>query len=375
MRNSLPAMTRVQTDFVSLAGQVGVGVEGSNATVQGDDQWHPNSSNNLSLPPMDPYGPERRYFDVFSRGTTSCEWNAALDKSYVKLSQYSGSVGGTNGTDTRVFVTVDWNNAPAAPSSNVVNINITTPCRSFDKYGYSTPTVQVLVVNRAVPSTFSRGFVESDGHISIEAPHYQAIQPPSDASAGNVTYHTFHSLGRTLGGVSLWPQDTEKLTITTAPSLQYDLYLFTNTSAANVTLYLSPSQNYLGDVNPLQYAIALYPAGAAPPAPDAITVVNPVGPSVGAGMPAGWEFAVGDGVWGHTGNYTTTAFDVPAEGAYTLRIWALIPNVIVQKIIVDLGGVRSSYLGPPESFLVGTDGGGSGEERRQFMLEQRKTWF
>lgn len=38
MRNTLPPMQYVQTQFPSLAGHVGVGVEGSNATVQGDDQ-------------------------------------------------------------------------------------------------------------------------------------------------------------------------------------------------------------------------------------------------------------------------------------------------------------------------------------------------
>jgi hypothetical protein len=28
---------------------------------------------------------------------------------------------------------------------------------------------------------------------------------------------------------------------------------------------------------------------------------------------------------------------------------------VIQKVIIDLGGVRPSYLGPPESFLAGTD--------------------
>ncbi len=371
MRNTLPAMSYVQTAFVSLAGHVGVGVEGSNATVQGDDKWHTNSGNNLALPPMDPYGPVNRWFDVFSRGTNSCTWTASPWVSWVKLSQYSGTVGPSNGSDSRVFVSIDWASAPKNSSTTTVNINVTTPCQGFDKYGYKAPMVQLPVQLRSVPSNFTKGFVESDGHISVVGAHYQAIIAPNsassststskslldnaaerDGSASNVTYHVFENYGRTSSGVGLWPLNTEKLTVDTAPALEYDLYLFSNSSAANVTVYISPSQNYLGDRTPLEYGIALYPSGSTPPKP---TIVRPVGDTVGTNMPDGWGYAAADGVWGRVGNYTTSKFNVTHEGAYTLRIWALLPSIIVQKIVVDMGGVRPSYLGPPESFLVGRD--------------------
>jgi hypothetical protein len=293
----------------------------------------------------------------------------------VKLSQYNGTVG-PNGSDSRVHISIDWANAPKAPNMTVVNINITTPC-SKGLYGYGAPMVQVPVTLRQVPSNFTKGFVESDGHVSIEGPHYQAIVPaegapvsnstglgkrflgssntPKRADTPNVTYHTFENYGRTSGGVGLWPLTTEKLNIDTAPALEYNLYLFSNSSVlgpANVTVYISPSQNYLGDNNPLQYGIALYPAGSPVPKP---TIVQPVGKTVGANMPDGWGYAVADGVWGHTGNYTTSKFNVTQEGAYTLRIWGLLPSIVVQKVVVDMGGVRPSYLGPPESFLLGRD--------------------
>src|SRR3569833_1408984 len=356
MRNTLPSMTYVLTAFVSLAGHVGVGVEGLNATVQGDDKYHSNSGNYLMLPPMDQYGPSTRYFDVFSRGTNSCTWTASPWQPWVKLSQSTGTVGPGGGKDTRVYVSIDLANA----KNSTVNINITTPCRSFDKYGYAAPMVQVPVVVRSLPSSFTSGFVEADGHVAIEGPHYAAIVPPAssaNASAGNnITYLTFTNCGRTSGGVGLWPPGTEKLTVDSAPALEYNMYLFSNSSAANVTVYISPTHNYLGDQTPLEYGIAMYPSGGAAPKP---TMVRPVGPTVGQNLPDGWGFAVADGVWGRTGNYTTSSFKVGAPGPYTLRIWALMPSIIVQKIIVDMGGVRPSFLGPPESFLAGRDKIGS----------------
>jgi len=76
----------------------------------------------------------------------------------------------------------------------------------------------------------------------------------------------------------------------------------------------------------------------------------------GGDYPKGWNQAVADGVWGMgSGNSTTTKHDLGKKGKHTLRIWAVEPGVVVQKIVVDLGGVRGSYLGPPESFRVGVD--------------------
>ncbi|KAK1998086.1 immunoglobulin I-set domain-containing protein [Colletotrichum falcatum] len=365
MRNTLPDMRYVQTQFPSLGGQMGVGAEASNASVQGDDQWHSNSGNDLTVPPLDPYGALTRYFEVFTRGNKECPWEASPSQPWVKLSQYKGTVGGDNGTDSRVFISIDWENAPAAPNATMVPINVTTACVGKEKYSGSGQKVIVPVVNRKVPSNFTEGFVESDGHVSIEGPHYQKIieasssgSNNSSSSGGKLKYHVLKNYGRTLGGVTLYPPESEKVKLGEGPALEYNMYLFSNTSKATVTVYISPSGNYLGDGNPLEYGISLYPTGGEQPQPK---TVQPVGKTQGQNMPLGWDGAVADAVWGLSGNYTKTAFNVAQEGAYTLRIWALLPNIIVQKIVVDLGGVRKSYLGPPESFLLGRDEQGAAQ--------------
>jgi hypothetical protein len=349
MRNALPAMVYVQNDFVALAGEIGIGVEGSNATVKGDDRWHGNSANDLALPPLDPYGPGTRYFDIFSRGVKECAWTASPYQPWIKLSPSTGTVGGSR-PDTRVFLSIDWKSVPKG-FADTVKINITTPCRDLDRYGFSDPHVLVPVRNTATPSNFTKGFVESDGHVAFPADAYSTTLKPSKSAVKDLAYHTFTSYGRTGAGVGLLPLNTEKQPIASAPGLEYDLYLFTAGATANVTLYLSPGLNYLGDATPLEYAISLVPAGAA----DSVQYVRPVGKTVGTNMPDGWQGAVADGVWGRTGAYTTSSFAVAQEGAYKLRVWALMPGVVVQKVVVNLGGVRPSYLGPPESFLVGRD--------------------
>ncbi|KAI1431769.1 glycoside hydrolase family 115 protein [Xylaria sp. CBS 124048] len=354
MRNVLPAMEYVQSAVSSIAGNVGIAVEGLNASIPGDDKYHANSGNTLVLPPLDPYGPATRWFDVFSRGTRDCDWTAAVDLPWVKLSQDKGMVGPGNGTDSRVFVSIDWSTAPQIVNTTTANINFTAGCgkEGFTSW-YTPPIVQVPINLRKIPSNFTNGFVESDGNVAIEGPNYQRIHSPTNSSASNITYLTLKNYGRTLGGVTLWPQTTPPQTPDTAPAVEYDVYLFTNVSSAKVTLYLSPSLNYLSDKTPLEFAVSLFPAGGAQAPPQ---VVQFVPDTIGANLPAGWARAVSDSVWGLDPTHnTTTGWNVASEGAYTLRVWGLAPSVIVQKIVMNLGGVRPSYLGPPESFLVGRD--------------------
>lgn len=360
MRNILPAMEYVQSAVSSIAGNVGIAVEGLNASIPGDDKYHSNSGNTLVVPPLDPYGPATRWFDVFSRGTKDCDWSATVDLPWVKLSQNKGIVGPGNGTDSRVFVSVDWSAAPQVVNTTTANIKFTAGCgkEGFTSW-FSSPVLQVPVNLRKIPSSFTKGFVESDKTVAIEAPNYQRIQNPSNAAASNITYLTLENYGRTMGGITLWPQTTSPQTPDTAPALEYDLYLFTSVPKANVTLYLSPTQNYLSDETPLEFAVSLFPAGGAQAQPQ---VVRFVPNSIGANLPVGWARSVADSIWGlDPGHNTTTAWDVAKEGAYTLRVWGLAPSVIVQKIVMDLGGVRPSYLGPPESFLAGRDKYGANE--------------
>ena len=60
-----------------------------------------------------------------------------------------------------------------------------------------------------------------------------------------------------------------------------------------------------------------------------------------------WETSVKDGV--RIGISKHTVKDV---GYHTLKFWMVDPGVVLQKLVVDVGGVKPSYLGPPESYRV-----------------------
>ncbi|KAH8596621.1 glycoside hydrolase family 115 protein [Bisporella sp. PMI_857] len=340
MRNTIPPLGFVQNLEISLAGNLGVGVEGSNATVSGDDAYHALSSQTLTLPPIDPYGPKTRWIEIFARGPQACDWKVSPWASYVKVTKTSGTTGGSNGTDVRIYISVDWAKAPAAPNTTTVNINVTSPCG----WGSSgEPLIKVPIVNVAAPSDF-KGFVESDKYLAFEAEHTSR-----NTAVSGVSYQTLPGHGRTLSGVTLVPVLAPSQSPASGPVLEYDIYTFTNTSKANATLYISPALNQMGRLRPLKYAIAFDNES-----PQIVQPVRNTTGVEGAGLPVGWGGAVADAVWGlSSGNSTTTTHNLEKVGKHTLKLWLLEPGLVVQKVVLDLGGVRKSYLGPPESFRQG----------------------
>ncbi len=39
-------------------------------------------------------------------------------------------------------------------------------------------------------------------------------------------------------------------------------------------------------------------------------------------------------------------------GTHTLKVWVMDPGVVIQKFVIDAGGLKSSYLGSPESKFI-----------------------
>ncbi|KAF1979042.1 hypothetical protein BU23DRAFT_498131, partial [Bimuria novae-zelandiae CBS 107.79] len=330
MRQSTPFLRWVQTAERALSGDMGVAVEGSNATIPGDDIWHSNGGGSLDLPGVTPYTP-KRWIDIFSIGTQTFNWNITTEP-FIKLSKTAGTIS-PGSDDVRVYVDVDWSQVPDGYGKKVA-LNIS----SSRDYGtqFSRPTVNVMVNKTSVPNNFN-GFVESAGLLSIEAEHYTRLTP-----SGNLSYTVLPHYGRTLSALKLSSPLAEGLSPSSAPTLEYDFYTFTPTSAAkglNLTLILSPTLN-INPKKPLAYVAQIDDK----PQQRRQYVIDQKQPD----FPVGWGTAVAQNAWLNTTNWGEVG-----KGRHTLKLWLVEANVVVQKIVLDLGGVAYSHNGPPESFRAG----------------------
>lgn len=315
--NKMPQVNYHTQSNVPKSGIMGVSIQGSNQSSPGDPE--------PTLLSMDPWMPrsESRYLDIFTRKNGTFSYQIQSNASYVSVSNATGTLYSSGVSDVRSFISVDWSAAPAGLSW----VGLTV--RPLDvEEGWA--ITAKLPVNKASLPKGSKGHIESRGVVSIEAEHYSHAEKKNGLS-----YATIPSYGRTLSGVKIWPvtADSQKPN-SSAPKMVYPFHSFTSRSSAKVIIMLGASLNH-DPSRPLKYAIAI--DGGSP------VTVTPVPDIPFGATPNSWTEAVVSGGW-----IGTTIIDIP-NGQHELSLWCLEPGVVVQKVVIDLGGYVPTSLGPPES--------------------------
>jgi hypothetical protein len=302
--------------------------------VPGDDRYHENSSNQLATVALDPYG-RRTYIEVYSTGTENVDWTIIAEP-FIKLAQRKGTLCPScdETGDVRIYVSIDWEAAPKGFGSTLLNFTVehVGPTYQF------TPSVAVTYNHTVLPEDFATGFIESDRHISIEEEHYTRLTP----GIYRAGYTLLPGYGRTLSAVSLSDHLSDRLTTKTAPTLEYDFYKLSDVGEVfSVTMIMGTGLNTHSG-RPLTYALQFDDGEV-----REVAYIGEAPPGRGA-RPDGWEDAVFDAAW-----VNTTTWDAPLDaGKHVLKVWVLEPGTVLRKILLNFGGQRPSYLGPPESMLL-----------------------
>jgi len=298
--NTMPAVTRIE---LPAEAKMGVSVEGSTSA------W-PGSTDDPVLPEFDSFQRERHYIDIFNRGRAGFDFNATSSDAWIVLSKSAGRIE----KEERIWVDVDWSKAPQGSSQGSVKI--------------AGIVVKVPLFNPSQPPRESlTGFVEAGGVVSVEAAHYT-----HKVDATLARWELIPDYGRTLSSMTIFPMTAASANPPSgSPCLEYRMYLF-HPGRTVVHAILAPTLNFVPGRG-LRYAVSF--DDQTPQIVDALT----------NNSLKDWEESVKDSVRDIQSIHT-----LAGPGYHVLKFWMVDPGVVLQKLVVDCGGVRPSYLGPPESY-------------------------
>jgi hypothetical protein len=310
--NSLRAIKLTKLVIPDTA-RMGISIEGSESV------W-PGAVEQALMPEFDKFNKQSHYFEIFNRGKIPFDFRIISQVPWITISETAGKID----KDKRILIGIDWKRVPEGKSSGSIMVEGTG----------TTTEIKILASNPSdINSEILKGFVEGEGCVSIEAEHFT-----SNNDEGTNRWIRIEDYGHTLSAMRA-TADVDAPGATpgrNSPCLGYQVYLF-STGKFDITATLSPTLNFIPGRS-LRYGISVDDE-----APQIVTVVAENYNAQNRN--ADWEKSVKDNA-----RFCTTSHSITKPGYHTLKVWMIDPGVVLQKIVINTGGVKPSYLGPPESY-------------------------
>ncbi|WP_304387760.1 glycosyl hydrolase 115 family protein [Mariniflexile sp. AS56] len=329
-----PALAHVKTDTKA---HLGLALEGYQMEV---NQEVINSYADV-LPVFNSYTNSSYFIDVFVNGEGTVTWEAKPKADWIKLSENNGTLNTNSGkAEKRIWVTIDWAKVPKGenkkeaplghdfqliPPSFKVNSAI-----DFVSEGKAT-TIGVSVFNPKLEALKNyKGFVEDKGYVSINAENF------TRKTAGEAAHwDVFEGIGYTNKVITALPRQATPLVHVDAiksqsPVLEYDFYTF-NFGEAAVNLQAVPTHAPHAGVG-VRCAVSI--DDAEPVIVDFQTF----------GRSDAWK----ENVLKNAAVQSVKQV-VNKAGKHTLKIWMVDPGVMIDQILIDLGGWKQSYSFPKQT--------------------------
>ncbi|MBN2443985.1 MAG: glycosyl hydrolase 115 family protein [Spirochaetales bacterium] len=291
--------------------------------IDGSEKVWPGEATAPVLPVFSPFQTQStQYIEVFNKGKDEFSFRIQAGVEWISISPDSGIVD----KEVRAFVKVDWSSAPKGVTE--VPITVTGPRGTC-------VIVQAKIHNPEFELQGKEKFIESNGYVSMEAAHYTGIR-----NTKKIRWKLIPDIGRTGHGMTPFPVTAPRqVPGEDSPCLEYRMHLFTK-GPVTVWAYLSPRNNVL-HTDGLKYAVSI--DDKEPQIINITTALNCIP------MNKSWERNTSDNV-----NRTSSIHIIDKPGEHILKFWMVDPTIVVQKLIVDTGGLKPSYLGPEESFRSDT---------------------
>jgi hypothetical protein len=302
--NAMPAVSWIQ---VPEAGSLGVDAEDAIFTRAG-------GRSGFSLGTISTFSSPTRTLTLFDLGKTPVNFTIETSAPWIVASKTSGTV---NEQEQEILLSVDWSKTPTDSASAEGSVIVRSDDRRVATY-----TLGELHVN-LMPETI-HGFIEGDGYVAIEA------ADTAERSADGATHwEELPGYGETRSAMTVFPVTAESNTESKA-ALAYKMYLY-DSGSFEMQAILAPTLNFVPGRG-LRFAVSVDDGPR--------TIVD----ELEHNSQKDWEQAVSDRV-----RRVTVPLTIAKPGYHTLKIWAVDPGVVIERVIVSHGSLRPSYLGPPES--------------------------
>jgi hypothetical protein len=171
-------------------------------------------------------------------------------------------------------------------------------------------------------------FVEEGAVVAIEASHWtKAVNSPG------VKWKVIPGIGKDGNGITTFPVTESFQLSNSSPHVEYDFYCDSKDSLKLLT-YFSATLNFHHSPNGLQFAISIDNE-----TPQVVSLNKEDN---------------GDIMYNWVGNniiIKTTKHFIDKSGKHTVKYWMIDPGIVLQKLVVDFGGLKPSYLGPQETIF------------------------
>jgi hypothetical protein len=278
---------------------------------QGSEDVKTKNRSVTSLPTFDPFNDQEYYVEVFNRGQRSFQYIIQKKPSWIKVSEEKGVVE----DEKRLLVKVDWEKAPKGQTRGSFRIN----------GAGAGITIEVPINNPE--NSHIKGFVESNGYISMEAANFSENKKLNGSG-----WQLIPNLGRTGSAMASYPDEPTKQDLSESNAyLAYEFHSFSK-GKAEVEFYLSPTLDFRNQGG-LEFAVSVDDKE-----PQLINMHKQTEDN--------WNTSVANNV-----TKVKTTIDLE-PGNHTLKVWAIESGVVLQKIFIKTKEDKESYLGPPESARV-----------------------
>ena len=168
---------------------------------------------------------------------------------------------------------------------------------------------------------------ELNGYISIEAANYSKA-----INTSKIEWKIIPGIGRDGDGITVFPVTAPDQEIKAgSPHLEYQIYCY-DTGTIKIDAYFSPALNFHNN-DGLKYGISIDNER-----PQIISINH------GDNDLKTWESWVANNII-----IKNTEHKISKAGKHVVKFWMVSSAVILQKLILDFGGVKQSYLGPLET--------------------------